>query len=61
LTEREVEVLKLLGQGLPNSEIGNNLHISDNTVKTHVSNIFQKLNVNSRTQAAFLAMEKGLI
>lgn len=61
LTNREIEVLKLLGQGLANSAIGNRLHISDNTVKTHVSNIFQKLNVNSRTQAAFLALEKGLI
>jgi len=61
LTDREIEVLKLLGQGLANSEIGNRLHISDNTVKTHVSNIFQKLNVKSRTQAAFLALEKGLI
>lgn len=61
LTDREVEVLKLLGQGLANSEIGDELHISDNTVKTHVSNIFQKLNVNSRTQAAFFALEKGLI
>ncbi len=61
LTDREVEVLKLLGQGLANSEIGDELHISNNTVKTHVSNIFQKLNVKSRTEAAFLALEKGLI
>ena len=61
LTERELEVLTLIGQGLANSEIGEQLHISDNTVKTHVSNIFQKLNVSSRTQAAFIALQKGLI
>lgn len=61
LTERELDVLKLIGKGLGNSEIGSNLHISNNTVKTHVSNIFQKLNVNSRTQAAFYAMQQGMI
>lgn len=61
LTDRELDVLKLIGQGLGNSEIGEELHISNNTVKSHVSNIFQKLNVNSRTQAAFYAMRQGLI
>ncbi len=61
LTDREVEVLKLIGKGLGNSDIADNLFISENTVKTHVSNIFQKLNVNSRTQAAFYALQEGLI
>jgi DNA-binding NarL/FixJ family response regulator len=61
LTDREVDILKLIGQGLGNSEIAEKLYISKNTVKTHVSHIFQKLNVNSRTEAAFYAMQKGLI
>ncbi|MFW6270614.1 MAG: response regulator [Bacillota bacterium] len=61
LTDREVEILKLIGQGLGNSEIAEELYISNNTVKTHVSHIFQKLNVSSRTQAAFYALQKGLI
>jgi DNA-binding NarL/FixJ family response regulator len=61
LTDREIDVLKSIGQGLGNSEIAEKLYISKNTVKTHVSHIFQKLNVNSRTEAAFYAMQKGLI
>lgn len=61
LTDREVDVLKSIGQGLGNSEIAEKLYISKNTVKTHVSHIFQKLNVTSRTEAAFYAMQKGLI
>ncbi|MFW5981868.1 MAG: response regulator [Halanaerobiaceae bacterium] len=61
LTDRELDVLKLIAKGMGNTEIGESLHISNNTVKTHVSNIFQKLAVNSRTQAAFYAMEKGLV
>ncbi|MFW5788271.1 MAG: response regulator [Halanaerobiales bacterium] len=61
LTDREVVILKLIGQGLCNSKIADKLYISKNTVKTHISHIFQKLNVNSRTEAAFYAMQKGLI
>ena len=61
LTDRETDILKLIGKGLGNSEIAQELYISNNTVKTHVSHIFQKLNVNSRTEAAFYAMQKGLI
>lgn len=61
LTDREVDIIKLIGQGLGNSEIADKLYISKNTVKTHISHIFQKLNVNSRTEAAFYAMQKGLI
>ena len=61
LTDREREVLKLIGKGKGNSGIAEELYISNNTVKTHVSNIFQKLGVKSRTQAAFYALDKGLI
>ena len=61
LTDREVDVLKSIGQGLGNSEIAEKLYISKNTVKTHVSHVFQKLNVNTRTEAAFYAMQKGMI
>lgn len=61
LSEREMDVLKRIGQGFGNAEISDQLHISMNTVKTHVANIFQKLNVSSRTQAAFYALQEGLI
>ncbi len=61
LTDREQEVLTLLGRGLGNKEIAGELVISEKTVKTHVSNILAKLDVNSRTQAAIFAMKNGLI
>lgn len=61
LTERETEVLRLLAEGQANKEIGNNLHISETTVKTHVSNILMKLEVPSRTQAALYAVRIGLV
>lgn len=61
LTEREEDVLRLIGRGLGNKDIGKELHISNNTVKTHVTNIFQKLNVKTRTQAAFYAIQKGWV
>lgn len=61
LTDRELDVLKLIGQGLGNSQIADELHVSQNTVKTHVANLLQKLEVNSRTQAALYAFQKGLI
>ena len=60
LTRRELEVLELLGKGLKNREIAEQLHISEKTVKNHVSNIFFKLHVNDRTQAALLAARHGL-
>ena len=60
LTRRELEVLELLGKGLKNREIAGQLHISDKTVKNHVSNIFSKLHVNDRTAAALLAARHGL-
>jgi DNA-binding CsgD family transcriptional regulator len=60
LSGRELEVLRLLAQGLSKPQIGNALGISENTVKRHVSNIFDKLGVNDRTQAALWAARQGL-
>jgi len=60
LTERELEVLRLIAQGLNNHEIAQKLTISEKTVKTHVSNILSKLQVQDRTQAAIYALKKGL-
>ena len=60
LTEREVEVLKLLTQGLQNKEIAEELVISERTVSTHVSNILSKLHLANRTQAALYALKEGL-
>lgn len=61
LTERENEVLLLLAQGKANKEIAMALHVSETTVKTHVSNILMKLGVPSRTQAALYAVRMGLV
>jgi DNA-binding CsgD family transcriptional regulator len=61
LSDREKEVLQLVGQGKSNKEIALALFISVNTVKVHVSNIFQKLDVSSRTEATLFAIENGLI
>ena len=60
LTEREVEVLKLLARGLQNKEIAEELVISERTVSTHVSNILSKLHLANRTQAALYALKEGL-
>jgi NarL family two-component system response regulator LiaR len=60
LTEREVEVLKLVAQGKPNQEIAETLVISERTVRTHVSNILNKLHLANRTQAALYALREGL-
>jgi len=60
LTEREVDVLRLLAQGKANKEIARELVIGEKTVKTHVSNILMKLGVQSRTQAALYAAQIGL-
>jgi NarL family two-component system response regulator LiaR len=60
LTERENDVLRLLAQGRANKEIARELVIGEKTVKTHVSNILQKLGVQSRTQAALYAAQHGL-
>ena len=61
LTEREADVLRLLGQGQANKEIARELGIGEKTVKTHVSSILAKLGVQSRTQAVLHAMKAGLI
>jgi two-component system, NarL family, response regulator LiaR len=61
LTERETEVLCLLAQGQANKEIARSLNISEKTVKVHVSNIFSKLGVQSRTQATLYAIRIGLV
>ena len=61
LSERELEVLELVAEGLPNQEIGKRLHISLSTVKGHTTNIYGKLGVNSRTQAVTLAQSMGLL
>jgi NarL family two-component system response regulator LiaR len=61
LTEREVEVLRTLALGLSNEAIGQRLYISEATVRTHVSNILAKLNLDNRTQAALYALKEGLV
>ncbi len=61
LSEREVTVLRLVAEGKTNKEIANVLDLSEKTVKNHVRNIFHKLHVDSRTQAAILAIRKGVI
>ena len=61
LTEREITVLRLVADGKTNKEIANDLDLSEKTVKNHVRNIFHKLQVYDRTQAAILGIRKGLI
>jgi len=60
LTEREVEVLQLVGQGISNQEIAERLVISEATVRTHIGNILLKLHLANRVQAALYALRKGL-
>jgi DNA-binding CsgD family transcriptional regulator len=61
LTEREMEVLKHIAEGCSNVEIGEKLFVSENTIKTHVSNLFVKLDVKRRTQAVTRAKELRII
>jgi DNA-binding NarL/FixJ family response regulator len=60
LTSRELEVFRLITQGLSNAEIGHELFISDTTVKTHVTRLLQKLGLRDRAQAIVLAYQTGL-
>ncbi|MEC2077875.1 response regulator transcription factor [Metabacillus fastidiosus] len=61
LTRRECEVLQMLADGKSNRGIGESLFISEKTVKNHVSNILQKMNVNDRTQAVVVAIKNGWV
>lgn len=61
LTKRELEILQLIVKGNTNSEIAEELHLTIGTVKTHLRNIFNKLDVNDRTQAAVIALRAGLV
>lgn len=61
LTSRETEILALIAEGKTNKEIAADLFISVNTVKVHVSNVFQKIGVSSRTEATLYAIEQGLV
>ena len=61
LTERELDVLRLLAQGYSNPEIAQRMHLAAGTVRNYVSTILQKLGVGDRTQAAVVALQRGLI
>ena len=61
LTEREVEILRLLAEGLSNKSISERLSLSENTIKYHLKNILQKLNVQNRTEAVMYAVRNNLI
>ena len=61
LTKREGEILAQVASGMFNKEIANNLGISERTVKNHISNIFKKIDVSDRTQAAVFAIRNNII
>lgn len=61
LSEREIEVLQLMADGLTNAEIGMQIHLSEGTVRNYISTIFDKLQTKDRTQAVVMAIRYGLI
>jgi DNA-binding NarL/FixJ family response regulator len=61
LTDREVEVLRLLAKGNPNKHVARSLHVSEATVKTHIINLYGKIGVNTRAGATLFALEHDLI
>jgi DNA-binding CsgD family transcriptional regulator len=61
ITRRELEVLELIAQGMSNREIAGKLYVSENTVKTHSSRVFEKLGAKRRTQAVQFGKESGLL
>ena len=61
ITKRELEILELIAQGMSNREIADKLFVSENTVKTHSSRLFEKLGAKRRTQAVQIGKEMGLI
>ena len=61
LTEREREVLELIGNGMTNKEIAKKLFLSEKTVKNHLNNIFKKIEVSDRTNAALYAVKNGIV
>jgi DNA-binding CsgD family transcriptional regulator len=61
ITRRELEILELIAQGMSNREIAGKLYVSENTVKTHSSRVFDKLGAHRRTQAVQLGKEFGLL
>jgi len=61
LTNREIEILKLLANGMANKQIAYRLKISEKTVRNHVSNTYEKLGIYDRSQAVLYAVKKGLV
>ncbi len=61
MTKREEEVLQLVAKGMGNRAVAETLNIGEGTVKVHMANILHKLNVSSRTEAAVLALQNGLV
>ncbi len=61
LTAKELEIVRYLATGMSNKEIADKLAYSEKTVKNYLSNVFQKLNIRDRTQAAILALREGIV
>jgi DNA-binding NarL/FixJ family response regulator len=61
LTVRELEILKLVGSGAPNKQIAFKMHLSEKTVRNHISNMYEKLSINDRAKAILYAVRKGLV